>query len=150
MSPHGSHEPGAARRVVLRTDSLLANVELVGRAVRGLCSAAGMPGRDCAHVELALVEAVNNVIRHAYHGEGGHPVEVVFTSDPECITIEVADEGDAMPPRPSPVFDFDPNDLEHLPEGGMGLFLIHTVMDSVEYRSFGGRNALAMTRRLAA
>jgi anti-sigma regulatory factor (Ser/Thr protein kinase) len=32
----------------------------------------------------------------------------------------------------------------------MGLFLIHSVMDSVEYRRLGKRNTLAMSRRLAA
>ncbi|MFN8587751.1 MAG: ATP-binding protein [Candidatus Eisenbacteria bacterium] len=138
------------RAVTLRTDSRLANVELVGRAVRGLCGAAGMDGRDCAHVELALVEAVNNVVRHAYHGRAGGLVEVVFVAEPDRISLEVADEGEPMAPRPAPVIDFDPDDLQALPEGGMGLYLIHSVMDSVEYHSHGGRNSLVMTRRIAA
>jgi serine/threonine-protein kinase RsbW len=136
--------------VTLRTDSRLENVELVVRAVRGLVGAAGVEPRECAQVELAVAEAMNNTIRHAYHRQGGHPVEVVFTLDEHRFTVEVADEGTPMPPRRAPVLDFDPGDLEHLPEGGMGLFIIHSVMDEVEYTSRDGRNCLRMTRHLAA
>jgi len=143
-------DPGRTRSVTLRSDSSLACTELLTRAVRGMVAAAGLAPRACAHVELAVAEAVNNVVRHAYHGEAGHPVELVFTLEQGRFTIEVTDEGTAMPPRPAPVFDFDPADIASLPEGGMGLYLIHSVMDEVEYRSRDGRNSLFMRRRLAA
>ena len=148
----GTHpiRPGASRAITLRADSRLDCTELMTRAVRGMVAAAGLPPRDCAHVELAVAEAVNNVVRHAYLGEAGHPIELVFTLEEDRFTIEVCDEGIPMPPRPSPSFDFDPTDIAGLPEGGMGLFLIHSVMDEVEYRSHDGRNALAMRKRLAA
>ena len=106
-------------------------------------------GRDCARVELAMVEAVNNVVRHAYHGEPGHTVEVTVTVDGDRLALEVADEGTPMPPHGTPVLDFDPADLANLPEGGMGLYLIHSVMDTVEYQSRDGRNVLVMTHRIA-
>jgi serine/threonine-protein kinase RsbW len=141
---------GGARQIQLSCDSRLDCTELLTRAVRGMVAAAGLPPRECAHVELAVAEAVNNVIRHAYHGEPGHPIELLFTLEDGRFTIEVSDTGTPMPERPSPVFDFDPQDVARLPEGGMGLFLIHSVMDEVEYRSRGGRNSLAMRRRLAA
>jgi anti-sigma regulatory factor (Ser/Thr protein kinase) len=32
----------------------------------------------------------------------------------------------------------------------MGLFIIHSVMDEVEFRRHDGRNAMVMTRRIAA
>ena len=147
MHPLGE---GDVRAVRLRIDSRLDHVELLGRAVRALCATAGVPARECAHVELALVEAVNNVIRHAYRGEAGHPVDVEFTVRGGRFTIEIEDEGVPMPERPSPVLDFDPRDVANLPEGGMGLFIIHSVMDQVEFRHRDGRNALVMTRRLAA
>ncbi len=142
--------PDEAREVTLRIDSRFDHVELVARAVRGLCAAAGMPGRDAAGVEIAVAEAVNNVIRHAYGCETGHPIDVAFVLERGRVTIEVSDEGTPMAPRTSPVLDFDPADVASLPEGGMGLFLIHQVMDQVEVRRHGERNTLAMSRRLAA
>jgi serine/threonine-protein kinase RsbW len=141
---------GAARIVRLEIDSRLDHVELLGRAVRALCSTAGVPARECAQVELALVEAVNNVIRHAYRGEAGHPVRVGFTLLDGRFSIEIEDEGLPMPRRSSPALDFDPGDVANLPEGGMGLFIIHSVMDHVEFRRHEGRNSMVMSRRLAA
>jgi serine/threonine-protein kinase RsbW len=148
----GAHplDDGDVRVVTLRMESRLDHVELMARAVRALCATAGLPGRECARVELAVAEALNNAIRHAYHGEAGHAIEVTFAQERERFTIEVADEGDPMPEGRPVVFDFDPADIPHLPEGGMGLFLIHSVMDQVEYRRLGDRNALSMTHRLAA
>jgi serine/threonine-protein kinase RsbW len=146
-APKGS---GVLRTITLRADSRLENVELLGRAVRSLCVGAGLPAREAALVELAVVEAANNVVRHAYRLEPGHPLEIVFAVDGERFTLEVADEGIPMPPMGTPVLEFDPTDIANLPEGGMGLYLISSVMDEVAYRSEGGRNALSMKRRLAA
>lgn len=150
MSANPAHGGVPPRTVTLLSDSRLENVELLARAIRGLCGAAGLDGRACAHVELAVAEAVNNAIRHAYHRQPGHPVEVAFTLDETRLVVEVCDEGTPMAPRRAPVLDYDPADLARLPEGGMGLYLIHSVMDGVEYHSRGGRNRLVMTRRLAA
>lgn len=143
-------DPGAVRSVKLSIESRLDHVELLCRAVRALCSTAGVAPRDCAQVELAIAEAVNNVIRHAYHGEPGRTVEVTFVLEPQAFTIEVADDGEPMPDRPRTTFDFDPTDVENLPEGGMGLFIIGSVMDTVRYASHDGRNTITMSRRLAA
>src|SRR5262249_15509961 len=138
------------RAVVLRIDSRLENVEPVGRAVRAMCIGAGLPVRESGHVELALVEAVNNVIRHAYAGEPGHLGEIALTLGAEAFTLEISDDGRPMPRRAAPKLDFDPSDVAALPEGGMGLYLIHSVMDHVEFRRDGGRNRFVMRRRLAA
>ncbi|MEO7868421.1 MAG: ATP-binding protein [Candidatus Eisenbacteria bacterium] len=137
------------RQIVLRCDSRLDHVELLSRAVRAMCSASNMDLRSCARVELALVEAANNSVRHAYLLEAGHPLEVTFTLFDDHFKLEVSDEGSPMPERPAPVLDFDPTDIANLPTGGMGLFLIHSVMDQVEYKSVDGRNTLAMTKRTA-
>ena len=114
------------RRVTLTCDSRLDTVELLARAVRALCASSGLDPRLCAHVELALVEAANNCVRHAYQLEAGHPLEVVFTLYEDHFTLEVTDEGQPMSPRPAPELDFDPGDIANLPTGGMGLFLIHS------------------------
>ena len=142
--------PPPPRRVTLRTDSRLENTALVVGAVRAMCSAAGLDARGSAQVELAVAEAVNNAVRHAYHGQPGHVVEVAFALEAGQISIEVADRGTPMVPAGRPLFEFDPADLARLPVGGMGLFIIHSLMDELDYDSRDGRNALRMTRRLAA
>lgn len=142
--------PASPRRVELRIDSRLDQVQLLARALHALCAASGLESRAAALVELALVEAVNNVIRHAYRLEPGHLVEVAFESTDGVVRFEVTDRGRRFTGPLTPHFEFDPADTAHLPEGGMGLHLIHSIMDHVAYDSREGRNTLSMTKRLAA
>jgi len=142
--------PDSPRRVELRIDSRLEHVQSLARELRALCAESGLDARAAALVELALVEAINNVIRHAYRLEPGHVVEVVFECAGGALRFEVTDSGQRYSGPLAPRFEFDPADTARLPEGGMGLHLIHSIMDHVDYRSQGGRNTLAMTKRLAA
>ena len=137
------------RAVLLRIDSRLENVRLVGRTAGTLSALAGLSSFDCAQVELCVVEAVNNCVRHAYGGEPGHAVDVKFSLAHDRLVMDVVDEGLAMPLGPAPSFEFDPHRLEHLPERGMGLFIIHAIMDQVAYASSNGRNTLTLVRLLA-
>ncbi len=150
MSRMHALQPGDERRVRIAIDSRLDHVELLGRAVRTLCTTAGVGVREAAQVELALVEAVNNVIRHAYHGAPGHSVEVAFTITFERLVLEVLDDGEPMTAGRIASFEFDPQDVPNLPEGGMGLFIMHSVMEQVAFSRHEGRNRLVMSRRLAA
>jgi serine/threonine-protein kinase RsbW len=36
--------------------------------------------------------------------------------------------------------EFDPNNIQHLPESGMGLFIIKQLMDEMNYYSLNGKN----------
>lgn len=128
----------------LSIDSELGNVHLVGLAVHKICEYLGLDDEGCSHVELAVVEAVTNSIRHAYGGAPGHLVEVVATVDPDHLRLEVIDDGRPVPaavrrhPPPPPI--------EELPEGGYGMFLIFELMDSVDFERRDGRNVVVLTK----
>jgi serine/threonine-protein kinase RsbW len=104
-------------------------------------------------LELAIVEAISNVIRHGY-GPAGGPVKVEAEAVPgDGVTIRVHDwgrpiPGDALAGAGLSRFDFDPDDLDAIPSGGMGLSLITAVMDDVAYRSDEGQNVLTLRRGL--
>jgi anti-sigma regulatory factor (Ser/Thr protein kinase) len=98
-----------------------------------------------------VVESVNNVIKHAYDNKPGHQIEVTFTLYPNRLTFEICDAGKKMdsrylPQKGSPSFEFDPNDLNNLPEGGMGLSIINEIMDQVVYTTSDGINKLMLTK----
>lgn len=140
---------GSPRRVELRIGSRLEHVQLMAHALQSLCMESGLDARTSALVELALVEAINNVIRHAYGLEPDHTVEVGFECSADRLRFEVSDTGRSYAGALSPRFEFDPADTANLPEGGMGLHLIESIMDDVDYRSKDGRNTLIMTKRIA-
>lgn len=103
-----------------------------------------MLGSKEAHgVVSAFVEAFNNAVIHAYQGHSVGPVEVAMSVDPRMLQVEVRDAGRTFEPETVP----EP-DLDALPEGGLGLFIIRSFMDHVRYERRGLQNVLMMRKKL--
>jgi len=134
-------------------DSDIENVPLIGMAVNKLCLSLSFSTIDSFNIELCVVEAVTNSIRHSYGGKVGHEVRIVFTVTQEDIVIDICDMG---PPMKPDVLDKavithpegDGYDIENVAEGGRGLGIIKEIMDSVVYRSENGENCLTIRKRL--
>ncbi len=97
-------------------------------------------------VQLAIEEVVLNVMDYGYD-EGAHEFELILTSEADTLTIEVVDDG-----RPfDPLNDVPTPDLEATVEerkvGGLGIHLVRTMMDQVNYRREQGRNHLTLIAR---
>jgi serine/threonine-protein kinase RsbW len=141
------------RSVKFVIDSNLENVTLVGMSVNRLCSSASFSDIDCYNIELCVVEAVTNSIRHSYGGEHGHEVKVVFTLTQEDVILDVYDNGPPMNPELLDKADImsscdDRRGIECIPEGGRGLGIIKAIMDAVAYGSEKGENRLTMRKKL--
>ena len=134
------------KEIKLIIDSDLANVSLIGMAVNKICTQIPLDKIEAYQIETCVVEAVTNVIKHAYKNETGHDVAVSIKLHPDRITFLVCDTGKAMAPKQPAELEFDPDDLENLPEGGMGLFIIHKIMNAVSYKTIENRNVLTMTK----
>ena len=128
----------------LSIESKLSDVALVGHAVRGVCACSPLSAEAYGDMEVCVVEAVSNAIVHAYRQEEGFRVETAITLHKDRISFEISDFGTAIvkfsPPR---TLEFDPQQPATLPESGMGLFIIKSIMDEVSYRSENGRNTLS-------
>ncbi|HZF09394.1 MAG TPA: ATP-binding protein [Thermoanaerobaculia bacterium] len=138
------------REVELSIDSRLENVALLGAALSGIAAGLGFGESERYHLELCLVEAASNSVRHAYGGEPGHPVRLRIMVDAERIEMRIADRGLPVPPehRTSPeLVEVDPSDLSRLGEGGRGMFLMHTLMDEITFGVEDGWNVLSLTKR---
>ncbi len=118
----------------------------VGVATKAVCVQGGMPRAEAGLVELAVVEAVNNSIIHAYGGNGQGTVDVQISLMGQCIKIDICDEGEKRLILSEPELDFDPDDVQNLPEGQMGWFIINQVMDQVSYSHHQGKNHLSMSK----
>lgn len=140
------------RTLHLKIDSRSECVELVSSAVRGLCRLTRLTTTDLAGIELALVEAINNTIEHAYHNEPGHPVMVTINLAPDRLSLRVSDRGTPMDPRQldqvSELAEPDPADPNTWSHRGRGLVLIKSCMETVGYRTDRGLNTLTMSRPL--
>ena len=127
-------------------------IELLSSALWGVCRLA-LPAAETAKLNLAMVEAVNNAVEHAYHGEPGHWVRVELELAPDHIDLRVRDRGQPMPPGQLEAVEAlvqpDPENPATWSKRGRGLSIIKACMDTVEYEARDGVNTLAMSRALA-
>ncbi len=99
-------------------------------------------------IELCLLEAINNVIRHSYKGKAGMPIQVDVKIMSDKIELKIIDSGISRTNFDKPVLDFDPDDTENLPEGGMGLYIIDQLMQSNSYEVINGENIYTLEKNL--
>ncbi|MEN8220375.1 MAG: ATP-binding protein [Pseudomonadota bacterium] len=139
------------KKLSLKINSDTENVELVTECVRALCLFTSLSQASVDGVQLAVTEAVNNVILHSYKGESSHPIWLTISLQDEYLTMSLSDTGVGMEPillqaDRSSVTEIEPDDVMRLDEGGRGLFLIKATMDKVNYHSDGGTHTLQMTK----
>lgn len=112
---------------------------------------------DLAHLDvgltmslnLALEEAVSNVIMYAYPKGSDGLVDVEAIVRKDSLEFILSDNGTPFDPTAAPEADIT-LDVEDRPIGGLGIFLVRNIMDEVKYtRSDDGKNILSMTKKLA-
>ncbi len=106
---------------------------------------------EAGTVELVLAEALNNVSEHAYadDDEGWITLECSHKSD--GLHFLIRDEGREMPEGRAPLGARIPlpEELDALPEGGFGWFLIRDLSHDVAYHRVDGMNELTFRVKVA-
>ena len=98
-------------------------------------------------IDLALEEAVTNIIMYAYpEGEKGTAELNVEVADGQ-ISATLIDSGTPFNPLQQQEANLDVS-LEERKIGGLGIHLIKEIMDEVDYAYEEGRNLLRMKKRL--
>jgi serine/threonine-protein kinase RsbW len=91
-------------------------------------------------VVSAFNEAFNNAALHAYEGGPPGTVEVWLDRESGRLVLQVADHGRSFDPRA-----VARPDLDSLPEGGLGLYIMRTLMNEVHYQP-GDPNVLRLVK----
>jgi serine/threonine-protein kinase RsbW len=102
------------------------NVLLVRETLSGLAEAVQLGGAVLHDVKTAVTEACNNVVLHAYAGQGGMLSIAIYLA-PDAIEVTVRDHGRGMRPE-----------LPQEARRGFGLPLIQALADRVELLSPDG------------
>lgn len=95
-------------------------------------------------LRLVLEELVVNVVNYAYGEDGDGPLDITVDNRDDAIAITLAGRGAPFNPleQEAPNTDLPPDER---PIGGLGIFLVRQMMDSVSYRYEDGRNILTVT-----
>ena len=98
-------------------------------------------------LNLALEEAVTNVILYAYPAGSDGLVDIEAIMGKDILEFIISDSGVAFDPTAAPEADISLG-VEDRPIGGLGIFLVRNIMDTVSYQRTDGKNILSMTIKL--
>jgi sigma-B regulation protein RsbU (phosphoserine phosphatase) len=136
-----------AVRVAPRTLEIASDLSQLGRVrefVRSVCRSRPMGDESESALELAVNEAASNIIKHAFHGNGGQCIRVEAQFPPDRISILLSHLGDPFDPASVP-----PPALDGSRESGFGTYIIAKSVDEVRYyRDEHGRNYIALAKRI--
>ncbi|WP_052812747.1 ATP-binding protein [Desulfonatronum thioautotrophicum] len=140
-----------SKTITLTIDSSLEQVALLGVAVQAVCLYSPLTEMEAYQVRLCVVEAVNNIIKHAYALEANHPVEVTMTLMDERLSIDLRDEG-SVASFPEGLLGREGDSIKDggdPPEQGYGLHIVLSVMENVRFERLGEQNFLRMEKTFA-
>ena len=107
---------------------------VVRTAVRQTAGIFGFQEDKAESITLAVVEALTNIIRHSYGGSCDKPIIVGLNKicygeeNRSAIEIVIRDFGKQVDAE-----TIKSRDLDELRPGGVGVHIIHSVMDEVEF-----------------
>jgi len=94
-------------------------------------------------LRLIVEETFVNIAHYAYEKNGEQPVTVELSTDENMVSITFTDTGIAF----NPIIDCN-KDVEkddHC-EGGMGIHIIKSLSDHLQYNRTGNRNVFTITK----
>lgn len=138
-----------ASTLQLMVPAALGAIPVASEKMAAACAA--LSHVDASLFETVLSEVMTNIIRHSLAGTGITRFQVALLRTSQGIELLFEDSGRGMPVeefanRPA-TLQFDPDDLATVPESGMGIALIKSLMDHVEYTREQGVNRLRLFKR---
>jgi serine/threonine-protein kinase RsbW len=109
--------------------------------------AVGFSAEAILDTQLAVEEAIANVIIHGYKGPGGE-IDISCSAAQDRVMVQISDAAPRFDPLSVPEPDLE-GSLEERSIGGLGVFLIRQIMDEISYRYENGRNTLVLVKRRA-
>ena len=130
----------------LTIDNSLSHVPEVNDFVKSVGEELKLSENDTQNLKLAIEEAVVNVINYAYPiGESGY-INIEATATASAIRFKIIDQGVAFAPTDAPDVDTSLT-AEERQIGGLGIFLVRQLMDTINYERIDGRNILTLTKK---
>jgi serine phosphatase RsbU (regulator of sigma subunit)/anti-sigma regulatory factor (Ser/Thr protein kinase) len=134
----------------LRVDAVHQNLRTISYFIHGIARRLRLTEKALFDIDLAIEEAVTNIINHAYSSEQVGEIMMRVELQDEVMQITLTDWGVPLDPESVRPFDLHAP-VETRITGGMGLHLIYNLMDSVKRvvaPTLGEPNALILRKRI--
>lgn len=101
--------------------------------------------KDRHQLTLAVEEVCANLIIHSHQCNGSDQIKLEVKESPDKLIFEITDKGKAFN-----LLDYEVPDLKKVisekRKGGLGIILVKTIMDEIEFESNEGKNTCRLIK----
>ena len=119
----------------------------LGMFVDEVCENVGFDMSTTFKLNLAIEEAVVNVMSYAYPAGTKGDVDIDAEADDEQLKFVISDSGPPLDPTQKGEVDTTLS-AEERGIGGLGIHLIRQIMDTINYERVDGKNVLTLRKKL--
>ena len=112
-----------------------------------VCMEVGFEPTMVMQMNLAIEEAVVNVMSYAYPVGTVGNVNIEAQADDERLKFTIVDNGIPFDPTAKAEVDITLG-VEERPIGGLGIHLVRQLMDSINYERIDGKNVLTLRKKI--
>ena len=124
----------------------LRDLARVAARIDAFCAAKDLGAQVGYAVNLSLEEVLTHTIGSGYEDDEPHRIEIIVCVEADAVVVVIVDDGTVS--DLSPGLEVDPGaSVEDVDTDGLGLFLVHKVMDGVEHRRLDGCNVVTLTKK---
>ena len=134
------------RRSIVLPNNVQATPRLAA-FVEEMCEAVGFSPSDTTMINLAVEEAVVNVMKYAYPPDTKGDVTIEAVSNDVRLKFTIIDSGAPFDPTVQSQVDTTLSAMER-PIGGLGIHLVRQIMDSINYERMDNLNVLTLRKKL--
>lgn len=131
----------------LNIENDLSHIAQVNDSVTEFCDKLNLDNSLATNMRLAIEEAVVNIINYAYPKGDKGDIGIVASATSDSIEWKISDSGVAFAPTDAPDVDTSLS-AEDRQIGGLGIFLVRQLMDTINYERIDGKNVLTLTKKL--
>ena len=129
----------------IRISNNLNEIATLANFIETIGEELSLSGETTMNINLALEEAVANIIMYAYPPKEEQEILLKVSSNDNELIFLLTDKGLSF--DPTQVDDVDVTlSIEERPIGGLGIFLIRSIMNEVTYQRLDNENRLTMKK----
>lgn len=141
-------EKSKLKKDKLEIKSRTENLAEIREFINSAAADSGFSKETIDNIILAVDEACTNIIKHAYKYFPDGKIILTLKTDKNTFTIDIIDYGKSFEPGLVP----NPDLKKYFDEkrvGGLGMYLMKTLMDDVKYISVPGKfNQVSLTKNI--
>jgi anti-anti-sigma factor len=132
--------------ISLQVKNQLIEIQRLSAQVEAFAREHHIPDPTTFQINLVLDELVTNVISYGYRDTAEHLINLRMKLSGEELTIVMEDDGLPFNPLEQAAPELD-KPIAEKEVGGLGIFLVRKLVDSVEYRRQADKNILVMKKK---